>query len=77
MSSKLKTSAEQADQRRTVLERLLRIWNEHPSLSLGRFLQRTTNGVEVEYLFDDELLGLMEQSVPKSVRRVLARELPL
>lgn len=63
--------------RRRVLERLLRVWDEHPGMSLGQLIRGTTTGVLVEYLFDDELIGLMELSVSKHVRRTSARELPL
>ena len=77
MSTKLKIPADKVDQRRKVLERLFRVWNEHPNMSLGRLIQSTTTGVHVEHLFDDELLGLMEQSISKRARRELSKEFPL
>jgi hypothetical protein len=67
-----------ADQeRRKVVERLLRAWRANPHLRLGQLLSRTVAGVKLEYVFDDELLGLLEANMPKSERQQLARDFPL
>jgi uncharacterized protein YihD (DUF1040 family) len=46
--------------KREAMERLLRVWEASPNLRLGQLLKKTTEGVSIAYLFDDELVELME-----------------
>lgn len=64
-------------ERRKVVERLLCVWEASPHLRLGQLLVRATEGVLLEYVLDEELLGLVEQVLPKAERKRLAREYPL
>lgn len=58
--------------KREALERLLIVWEANPNLRLGQLLKKTTEGVSIAYLFDDELVALMElESRPtKRVRAI-------
>lgn len=64
-------------ERRKVVERLLCVWAANPHLRLGQLLERATQGVLLEYVLDEELLGLIEQGLSKRERRRLEREYPL
>lgn len=64
-------------ERRRVVERLLRAWCASPHLRLGQLLARATVGVRLEYVFDDELLGLVEVGLSKAQKRQLARDFPV
>lgn len=64
------------DKRRTV-ERLLRVWEANPQLHLGQLLSRATRDVKLEYVFDDELLTLLEASLNRTERRQLDVDFPL
>jgi hypothetical protein len=68
---------ETEQQRRKVVERLLCAWEANSHLRLGQLLGRATTGVLLEYVLDEELLGLVEQGLTRSERRRLAREYPL
>ncbi|MFQ5339941.1 MAG: hypothetical protein ACE5F6_00185 [Anaerolineae bacterium] len=64
-------------ERRKVVERLLCAWKVNPHLRLGQLLVRATEGVLLEYVLDEELLGLVERGLPRAERKRLAREYPL
>ncbi len=54
--------------KREVLERLLRVWEANPHLRFGQLFQSATKGVPVDYLFDDELVRLVELYLPRKRR---------
>ena len=64
-------------ERRKVIERLLRVWSATPHLRLGQLLGCAIVNVQLEYVFDDELMHLIEERLPKTERRRLDREFPL
>jgi hypothetical protein len=47
------------------LDRLLAVWEANPRLRLGQLWQHATRGVAISYLFDDELVKLLELNLPK------------
>lgn len=57
--------------KRETMERLLRVWEANPELRLGQLFDRAMSGVKVGYLFDDELVKLLELYLP--VRRKRSR----
>jgi hypothetical protein len=59
--------------KREAMERLLRVWEASPNLRLGQLLKKTTEGVSIAYLFDDELVELVELDL-RPVKR--ARAIP-
>lgn len=59
--------------RRKFCERLLAVMEANPNLSAGQLLHRSLKGVPISYLEDDELLSLVEDYLPKSKRRALAK----
>jgi hypothetical protein len=59
------TTQSKRDTKRETVERLLAVWEANPRLSLGQLWQRATRGVSIAYLFDDELVRLLELEMPK------------
>ena len=49
--------------KREAVDRLLAVWEANPRLSLGQLWQRATRGVSIAYLFDDELVQLLELQI--------------
>jgi hypothetical protein len=56
------------------MERLLRVWEANPHLRLGQLLRHATYGVDISYLFDEELAELLEQHLPKKPTLVPRRD---
>jgi hypothetical protein len=50
--------------KREAMDRLLRVWEANPKLRLGQLLENATHDVSISYLFDDELVGLLELYLP-------------
>ena len=60
--------------KREILERLLQVWEANPHLRLGQLLHNAFNKVNLFYLYDDELVKLLELYLPrKRTRRVRPR----
>ena len=55
--------------KRETMERLLRVWEANPHLRFGQLFRNATSGVMVDYLFDDELVRLMELYLPRNKKR--------
>lgn len=51
--------------KREIVERLLRVWEANPRLRFGQLFYSATHGVRVDYLFDDELVRLLELYLPR------------
>jgi len=65
------------DDKRLAVERLLLVWRSNPGLRLGQLLSRATRDVKMEYVYDDELITLLEASLTKAQRRKIDKELSL
>ena len=51
--------------KREVVERILRVWEANPKLRLGQLLHHATYKAPVDFLYDDELVNLVELYLPK------------
>lgn len=61
------------ESRREVLERLHAVWEANPHLRLGQLLHQAIDGAPIDYLFDDELIQLIEEYLPRrKTRRVVS-----
>lgn len=60
---------DEALSKREMMERLLLVWEANPRLRFGQLFHNATSGVSVEYLFDDELVRLVELYLPKGKKR--------
>lgn len=60
--------------KREVVERLLHVWEENPNLRLGQLIHNAFGKIAYPYLFDDELISLFEQFLPKRKSRPRTRK---
>jgi len=54
--------------KREVVERLLHVWEQNPNLRLGQLMHNAFGDIAYSYLFDDEVVSLFEQFLPKKRR---------
>lgn len=65
------------ERKRTILEHVFRVWQTHPHLRLGQVIARATAEVNLEYVYDEELLALLEAGLNKTQKRQLDADFPL
>lgn len=51
------------EQKRAIIERLLALWQAHPTQRLGQLLDNAHAGPLLYYIEDETLIGLLEASV--------------